>query len=88
MRNPSHRTCLKSIKLKLKINRIERLKPLDLTVAVSTMKDLTDQVDVHDLFFNLIEECSIVAQYTMPGIPHQNGVAERRNHTLKDTVEV
>ena len=51
------------------------------------MKDMTDQVDVHDLFFNLMEECSIVAQYIMPGIPHQNGVAERRNHTLKDMIK-
>ena len=35
--------------MKLKINRIERLKPLDLTVVVSTTVDTTDQVDVHDL---------------------------------------
>lgn len=28
----------------------------------------------------------IVAQYTTPGDPHQNGVAERRNYTLMNIV--
>ena len=31
-------------------------------------------------------ECGIVPQYIMPGTPSQNGVAERRNRTLKDMV--
>ena len=48
MRNSNHWTCLKSIKLKLKINRIEKLKPLDLIVMVSTMEETTDQIDVQD----------------------------------------
>ena len=38
------------------------------------------------LFVNFLKECDIVAQYTMSGTPHQNGVAERRNRTLKDMV--
>ena len=29
------------------------------------------------LFVNFLEECGIFAQYTMPGTPHQNGVAKR-----------
>jgi transposase InsO family protein len=33
-----------------------------------------------------LEEEGIVAQYTMPGTPQQNGVAERRNRTLMDMV--
>ena len=33
-----------------------------------------------------LEECGIVPQYTMPGSPSMNGVAERRNRTLKDMV--
>jgi hypothetical protein len=33
-----------------------------------------------------LEECGIVPQYTMPGSPTMNGVAERRNRTLKDMV--
>ena len=33
-----------------------------------------------------LEECGIVPQYTMPGQPRMNGVAERRNRTLKDMV--
>ena len=46
MRNPNHWKYLKSIKLKLKINYIEGLKPLDLIVVVSITTDTTDQVDV------------------------------------------
>ena len=37
-------------------------------------------------FANFLEECGIVPQYTMPGSPSMNGVAERRNRTLKDMV--
>ena len=33
-----------------------------------------------------LEECGIVPQYTMPGSPSMNGVAERRNRTHKDMV--
>ena len=37
-------------------------------------------------FAKFLEECGIVPQYTMPGSPSMNGVAERRNRTLKDMV--
>ena len=37
-------------------------------------------------FVKFLEECGIVPQYTMPGSPSMNGVAERRNRTLKDMV--
>ncbi|KAL6350652.1 hypothetical protein AAG906_025582 [Vitis piasezkii] len=37
-------------------------------------------------FAKYLEECGIVPQYTMPGSPSMNGVAERRNRTLKDMV--
>ena len=37
-------------------------------------------------FAKYLEECGIVLQYTMPGSPTMNGVAERRNRTLKDMV--
>ncbi|XP_073107248.1 uncharacterized protein [Elaeis guineensis] len=37
-----------------------------------------------DPFVRFLKEHSIVAQYTMPGSPDQNGVAERRNRTLLD----
>jgi len=33
-------------------------------------------------FTRYLDEYGIEAQYTMPGTPQQNGVAERRNHTL------
>ncbi|KAL5815400.1 hypothetical protein ACOSQ4_026041 [Xanthoceras sorbifolium] len=37
-------------------------------------------------FVRFLQENGIVAQYTMPGSPDQNGVAERRNRTLLDMV--
>ena len=37
-------------------------------------------------FAKFLEECGIVSQYTMLGSPSMNGVAERRNITLKDMV--
>ena len=37
-------------------------------------------------FARFLQECGIDAQYTMPGSPEQNGVAERRNRTLMDMV--
>ena len=37
-------------------------------------------------FAKFLEECVIVPRYTMPGSPSMNGVAERRNRTLKDMV--
>jgi hypothetical protein len=37
-------------------------------------------------FVRFLQENGIVAQYSMPGYPQQNGVAERRNHTLMDMV--
>ncbi|XP_024026209.1 uncharacterized protein LOC112092986 [Morus notabilis] len=35
-------------------------------------------------FVIFLKQCGIVPQYTMPGKPSMNGVAERRNRTLKD----
>ena len=37
-------------------------------------------------FAKYLSECGIIPQYTMLGTPSQNGVAERRNRTLKDMV--
>ena len=37
-------------------------------------------------FARFLEENGIVPQYTIPGSPDQNGVAERRNRTLLDMV--
>src|SRR3954469_15746239 len=37
-------------------------------------------------FARFLQETGIVAQYSMPGEPQQNGVAERRNRTLMDMV--
>ena len=40
------------------------------------------------LFAKYLMECGIIPQYTMLGIPSQNGVVERRNCTLKDMVRI
>lgn len=37
-------------------------------------------------FALFLQEHGIVHQYSMPGDPRQNGVAERRNRTLMDMV--
>ena len=37
-------------------------------------------------FSKYLEDSGIVAQFTMPGSPEQNGVAERRNRTLMEMV--
>jgi transposase InsO family protein len=37
-------------------------------------------------FARFLQENGIVAQYSTAGEPQQNGVAERRNHTLMDMV--
>ena len=37
-------------------------------------------------FAKFLEKHGICAQDTMPGTPHQNGVAERRNRTLMEMV--
>ena len=37
-------------------------------------------------FTNFLEECGIVAQYTIPGTSRQYGVAEKQNRILKDMV--
>ena len=37
-------------------------------------------------FARFLQENGIVAQYSTPGEPQQNGVAERRNHTVMDMV--
>lgn len=34
-----------------------------------------------------LQDCGIDAQYTMLGTPQQNGIAERRNHSLLDMVQ-
>ena len=35
-------------------------------------------------FTDYLKENWILAQYTLPGTPQQNGVSERRNHILLD----
>ena len=39
-------------------------------------------------FAKYLQECGIDAQYTRLGTPQQNGIAERRNHTLLDLCDV
>nr|GEU43932.1 putative zinc finger, CCHC-type [Tanacetum cinerariifolium] len=44
----------------------------------------TDVGQAPGSFFGFCKDHGIINQYTMPGTPQQNGVAERRNRTLMD----
>ena len=46
----------------------------------------TDVGQAPGSFFDFCKDHGIINQYTMPGTPQQNGVAERRNRTLMDMV--
>nr|GEY25659.1 UBN2_2 domain-containing protein [Tanacetum cinerariifolium] len=46
----------------------------------------TDVGQAPESFFDFYKDHGIINQYTMPGSPQQNGVAERRNRTLMDMV--
>ncbi|KAL4380068.1 hypothetical protein GQ457_02G020870 [Hibiscus cannabinus] len=46
----------------------------------------TEAGQVPSPFAKFLQDNGIVGQYTMPGSPDQNGVAERRNRTLMDMV--
>ncbi|GJV18761.1 retrovirus-related pol polyprotein from transposon TNT 1-94 [Tanacetum coccineum] len=46
----------------------------------------TDVGQAPGSFFDFCKDHGIINQYTMPGTPKQNGVAERRNRTLMDMV--
>ncbi|KAL4302401.1 hypothetical protein GQ457_10G005890 [Hibiscus cannabinus] len=46
----------------------------------------TEDGQIHGPFVKFLQDNGIVGQYTMPGSPDQNGVAERRNRTLMDMV--
>ncbi|RVW76784.1 Retrovirus-related Pol polyprotein from transposon TNT 1-94 [Vitis vinifera] len=60
-------------------------KPSDAERCIYVGDDMTDQVKQRPgPFAKYLEECGIVPQYTMLGSPSMNGVAERRNRTLKD----
>ena len=64
--------------LKIKIVRSDR--------RGSTTVGIPHMAKFLDLFARFLQENDIVAQYSTPGEPQQNGVAERRNRTLMDMV--
>jgi len=49
MRNLNHWTCFKIYKAEVENQQNRKIKAVSLTVVLSTMADMTDQVDVHDL---------------------------------------
>ena len=79
MKSLNHWKCSNHSKLKLKINSTKGLKTSDLTVVVNTMGCMGP-------FAKFLKEFGIVPQYTMLGSLSMNGVAERRNRTLKGMV--
>ena len=67
----------KSIKLKLKINRIKRLKSLDPDRGGKYYGRYDGPGRCPEPLANFLKEYGIVAQYTISGTPRQNGVTER-----------
>ena len=73
--------------MKLKINSIKRIKNVKSDRGGEYYEKYDGSGEQHPgPFAKFLEECSIVPQYTMPGSLIMNGVAERRNRTLKDMV--
>lgn len=77
--------------LKLFIDEVERQLEKKVKVVRSDRGGefygrFTESGQCPGLFAKLLESKGICAQYTMPGTPQQNGVAERRNHTLMEMV--
>ena len=76
---------------KFKIFKTEVEKQLGKTIRIVRSDRGGEYYGKHDIagqhmgvFARYLQDCGIVAQYTMPGSPEQNGVAERRNRTIKD----
>ena len=87
MKSPNHWKCSNRSKLKLKINSIKKIKKVrfDRGGEYYGKYDGSGEQRLGP-FAKFLEECGIVPQYTMPGSPSMNGVAGRRNRTLKDMV--
>ena len=88
MRNLNHWTMFKSFKAEVENQLNKRIK----IVTSERGGECYDRYDGSGeqclgLFAKFLEECGIVPQYTMPGYPSMNGVAERRNKTFKDMIK-
>ena len=74
--------------------RSERGKNTEITIDNIKLDKLTTEYygrhasygQIPGPFAKFLQENGIVAQYSTPGEPQQNGVAERRNRTLMDMV--
>jgi len=77
--------------LEIYLNEVKR--QLDMKVKVVMFDRCSEYYGRYDEtgkhpgpFAKFLQKRGICAQYTMPGTPQQNGVSERRNRTLMDTV--
>ena len=77
---------LRYSKLKLKISMIKKIKIVRSDRGGEYYGRHTPYGQVPGPFAKFLQETGIVAQYSMPCEPQQNGVAERRNRTLMDMV--
>ena len=76
----------KAFKLKVKLQQGKRIKAVhyDRCGEYNGRYDETGRNPWP--FARYLQECGINAQYTMSGTPQQNGIVDRRNHTLLDMV--
>ncbi|GAA0170759.1 hypothetical protein LIER_24951 [Lithospermum erythrorhizon] len=75
--------------LEVFINKVERQLDLKVKIVRSDRGGeyygkYNESGQCAGLFAKFLEKHGICAQYTMPGTPQQNGVAERHNRTLMD----
>lgn len=65
----------------------KKIKFVRLDRVVNIMEDVMKTINKWDSVLDILKRrCGTVAQYAMPGTLEHNGVAERRNSTLVDTV--
>ncbi|GJV58830.1 retrovirus-related pol polyprotein from transposon TNT 1-94 [Tanacetum coccineum] len=70
-------------------NTVARLKTLgkgDISKRIVLSVRLGSKRKCPSLFAKFLESHDICAKYTLPGMPQQNGMAERRNRTLMEMV--
>lgn len=75
------------LKLTLRNNAGSKLRSLDQTEIREYCGTYTEDGQAPGPFTRFLEEHRVVTQYTMPGSPFHNDVAERRNWTLMDVMQ-
>lgn len=78
--------CFKMYKLEVEKQTQKHIKVVRSDRSREYFGRYTEAEQPNGPFAIYLEQCGIVAQYTTPEPPQQNGVVEQRNRTLKDMV--